>query len=202
MKQSTLAAALILAAALNTFASPITFDFRDPKGVNNVVFQLDAPLEAINGSASGVSGKVTFDPADPSKVSGKLVVSTSSMHLGNPTQNEHMLGDKWMDAAKFPEITFEAKQAKNVKTSADVTSADVEGILTIKGIAKPVTVPAKITYLKDKLKQRSGKEGDLLVIRSKFGIKRADFGLNPGQMEDKVSDTIELTISVAGSAPK
>ena len=31
--------------------------------------------------------------------------------------------------------------------------------------------------------------GDLLVIRSNFSIKRSDFGIMPGQMEEKVSDT-------------
>ena len=46
-------------------AAPQTFDFKDPKGINNAGFKLDAPLEAINGNASGVSGTVTFDPANP-----------------------------------------------------------------------------------------------------------------------------------------
>ena len=31
------------------YAAPLSFDFKDPKGVNNVVFKLDAPLESING---------------------------------------------------------------------------------------------------------------------------------------------------------
>jgi hypothetical protein len=44
--------------------------------------------------------------------------------------------------------------------------------------------------------------GDLLVIRADFTIKRSDFGIMPGQMEEKVSDTIELTLSIAGASPK
>jgi hypothetical protein len=39
-------------------------------------------------------------------------------------------------------------------------------------------------------------------VRAEFKIKRADFNLMPGQMEDKVSDTILLNLSVAGMAPK
>ena len=45
-------------------------------------------------------------------------------------------------------------------------------------------------------------KGDLLVIRANFSIKRSDFGIMPGQMEEKVSDTIELTLSIAGASPK
>ena len=60
------------------------------------------------------------------------------------------------------------------------------------------------TYLKDKLGARSmgQMQGDLLVVRSKFTIKRNDYGINPGAPSDKVADEIELTLSLAGAAPK
>ena len=41
-------------------AAPQTFDFKDPNGIINAGFKLDAPLESINGSANGVSGTVTI----------------------------------------------------------------------------------------------------------------------------------------------
>ena len=64
-------------------------------------------------------------------------------------------------------------------------------------------MPVKFTYLKDKLGQRiPNQKGDLLVLRTNFSIKRSDFGLMPGQMEEKVSDTIELTLSIAGASPR
>ena len=195
-----LALACLSSAAL---AAPETFDFKDPKGVNNATFKLDAPLEALSGNATGIAGTVTFDPAAPAATTGKIVVASSSMHVGNPMQQQHMLSDKWMDAAKFPDISFEVKELKNVKTSGDATTADVTGTFTLKGISKEVTAPVKFTYLKDKLSQRvPNQKGDLLVIRSTFNIKRSDFGIMPGQMEEKVSDTIELTLSIAGSSPR
>jgi hypothetical protein len=45
-------------------------------------------------------------------------------------------------------------------------------------------------------------KGELLVIRASFTVKRSDFGLMPGQMEEKVSDAIELTLSIAGASPR
>jgi polyisoprenoid-binding protein YceI len=108
-----------------------------------------------------------------------------------------------MDAAKYPEISFEAKDLKKVKTSGDVTTADVTGTFTLRGTSKEITVPVKFTFLKDKLGQRvPNMQGDLLVIRSSFTVKRSDFGLMPGQMEEKVSDAIELTLSIAGASPR
>jgi polyisoprenoid-binding protein YceI len=195
-----LALACLSSAAL---AAPETFDFKDPKGVNNATFKLDAPLEAFSGNATGISGMVTFDATAPAATTGKIVVASSSMHVGSPMQQQHMLSDKWMDAAKFPDISFEVKELKNVKTTGEATTADVTGTFTLKGISKEITAPVKFTYLKDKLSQRvPNQKGDLLVIRSTFNIKRSDFGIMPGQMEEKVSDTIELTLSIAGASPQ
>jgi polyisoprenoid-binding protein YceI len=185
------------------FAEPQTFNFKDPKGVNNAVFKLDAPLEAITGSASGVSGSATFDPQNPAATKGKIIVAASSLHVPNPTMKEHMHGEQWLDVAKYSEITFETKELKNAKTSGDTTTADAVGTLTIKGVTKEIIAPVKLTYLKDKLSQRVPKlNGDLLVIRANFSIKRADFGINPGAPQDKVSDTIDLTLSIAGASPR
>jgi len=194
---------LLLVAGFShaAFAAPLSFDFKDPKGVNNAVFKLDAPLEAINGSANGISGAVTFDPANPGATKGKITITAASLHVPNPTMKQHLHGDQWLDVAKFPEVTFEAKELKNVNTSDNTTSADATGTLTIRGTAKELTVPVKITYLKDKLGQRvPNMKGDLLVIRSNFTIKRSDFGINPGAPADKVSNDIDLTLSIAGAA--
>ncbi|MDB6112805.1 MAG: YceI family protein [Pedosphaera sp.] len=197
---------LILAASMgfgsSAFAGPQSFDFKDPKGVNNVVFKTDAPLESINGTANGISGAVSFDPADPGSVKGKIVVESASLRVPNDMMLGHLRSDKWLDVAQYPQITFEALSATNVKTTANVTTADVVGTMTLHGVSQKVTVPVKITYLKDKLKDRFPKlQGDLLVLRSTFIVKRSDYGINKGTGEDKVSDDIELNLSLAGQSP-
>lgn len=184
-------------------AGPLAFDFKDPKGVNNATFTLDAPLEAITGSANGVSGTVSFDPANPAATKGKIVVAATSLHVPNGVMKDHMHGAQWMDVTKHPEIVFEAKQMKNVKTTGDVTTADVVGTFTVKGVTKELTVPVRLTFLKDKLAARGGNQaGDLLVLRSNFTIKRTDFGINPGAPQDKVADEIAISLSIAGAAPR
>jgi len=203
MKTTALSLFALTALSVAASAAPLTFDFKDPKGVNNAVFKLDAPLEAINGSANGVSGTVTFDPADPGATKGKIVVDAASLHVPNPVMKEHMHGDQWLDVAKHKEITFEAKSFSNVKTTGDNTTAEVTGTLTIRGVAKEVNAPVKLSYLKGKLGLRvPNQKGDLLVIRASFAVKRSDFGINPKAPEDKVADTIDLTLSIAGAAPR
>ncbi len=194
--------AALAAMAGGVHAAPQTFDFKDPKGVNNAVFKLDAPLEAINGSASGIKGSVQFDPAHPEMTKGKIIVESKSLTVPNKMMNEHLHGAMWMDVAKFPEISFDVTQLKNVKTTADTTTADAVGSFTMRGVTKELTVPVKITFLKDKLGARvQNLKGDLLVIRTNFQLKRSDFNVNPG-MTDKVSDEIDLSLSIAGMSPR
>ena len=202
MNKTILTLLTVTSLAGSALAGPLSFDFKDPKGVNNALFKLDAPLEAISGSASGVSGTVSFDPANPAATTGKIVVDAKTLMVPNAMMKDHLHGEQWMDTAKHGEITFEAKSLKSVKTQGDVTTADATGTFTLKGVSKEITVPVKFTYLKDKLGQRlPNMKGDLLVIRSTFTVKRADYGINPAAPQDKVSDEIELTLSIAGAAP-
>lgn len=203
MKTPIATLALAAAALAPAFAGALTFDFKDPKGVNNIVFQLDAPLESINGTASGISGTITADPENPADVKGKIVVATESLHVPNPVMKEHLHGAKWLDITTHPEIVFELKEVSNVKRDGNTGTADVKGTFTLKGVSKDITVPVKVTYLPGKLKARGGDiDGDLLVVRSNFSINRSDFGIQPGQNTDKVSEEIAITLSLAGAAPK
>lgn len=184
-------------------AAPLSFDFTDPKGVNNVVFQLDAPLESINGTGTGISGTITFDPSDPAATLGRLDLAVSSLKVGNPMMSEHLLGTAWLDVATHPTISFEAVSLANVRNEGDKTIADVTGNLTVKGVTKQMTVPVTFTYLPGKLGARQqNAKGDLLVVRARFDINRSDFGINAGKLDDKVAETIALTLSVAGAAPQ
>ena len=182
-------------------ADSIKFDFRDSKKVNNVVFLMDAPLESINGTATGVSGTVSFDPAKPAATTGNIVLATSSLHVDNPVMKKHMLDEGWMHVSKFPTIEFVAGKMTNVKTSGTNITGTIAGKLTVKGVTKKVSVPVRLTYLKGMLIKRNRVPGDLLVLRSDFTIKRSDYGINAGNNEEKVSDEIELKLRVAGAAP-
>lgn len=203
IKSSLVSLLAASALALSAKAAPLSFDFKDPKGVNNVQFLLDAPLESISGSGSGVTGTVSFDPANPAATTGRIVLASKSLTVGNPIMQEHLHSADWINAAGFPEISFEARSLSKVQIKGDRTDAEVSGVLTIKGVSKEITVPVSLTYLPGKLGARLGKadlKGDLLVLRASFSVNRSDFGIMAGKATDKVSENIDLTLSLAGSA--
>lgn len=201
MKKLVYLIAAVAAMTASVFAAPLTFDFKDPKGVNNAIFKTDAVLESINGAANGVSGTVTFDPQNPGATKGKIVVAANSLTVPNKMMNEHLFSPMWLDVEKYPDITFEVKELKNVKTEGEITRGDAVGTFTLHGVTKEMTVPVKLTYLPGKLGQRvPNMKGDLLVVRTTFELKRSDFNINAGNGNDKVSDEINLSLSIAGAS--
>ena len=195
--------AILCAGSPSLQAEVKTYDFEDPKGVNNVSFLLDAPLESISGNAKGVSGIVTYDSTNPNAVSGTITIETASLTATNNKLQEHMLGKGWLDAASHPAITFVAKSISKIEELKDGFKAQLTGDFTLKGVAQELTVPVTFTYLPDMLGKRSNgaMQGDLLVLRSTFTIKRSDYGIKPGQNLDKVAEVIELRLAIAGAAP-
>ena len=193
--------ALTFFCSVKVSAEPIVFDFKDPKKVNNALFLLDAPLESISGTATGISGAITFDPEKPAATKGKIILDASSLHVDNPVMKKHMLDKGWMDVENHPKIQFVAENFTNVKVDGSKIQAKAVGKFSVKGVTKKVTVPVTLTFLKGMLVKRNRVPGDLLVLRSDFTIKRSDYGINSGNNEEKVSDEIEIKLRVAGAAP-
>jgi polyisoprenoid-binding protein YceI len=99
-------ATLLVVAAIfcHAQAEELSFDFKDPRGVSQVAFSLDAPLESINGTARGIVGTVLVDPDNLSTARGKIVVATKSLVVPNPIMRMHLLSKDWLNARSNPEI--------------------------------------------------------------------------------------------------
>lgn len=192
---------LLLLSGASLFGGPVAFDFKDPKNVNNVIFQMDAPLESINGSGDAISGVVHFDPKNPSATKGQINLDAASLHVGNPVLKEHIHGTDWMNVKKYPNIIFKLTKLENVRKQGIDVLADAKGKMTIRNVTIEMSAPVKITYLKGMLEKRNRVPGDLLIIRSKFSVKRDQFDIRAGEKLEKVANEIELSLNVAGAAP-
>jgi polyisoprenoid-binding protein YceI len=201
MKSTTTTIAILTLFMVSATAKPVTFDLADKKGVNSITFAMDSLLEPIYGNAAGITGKVSFDPDAPEKTSGQVVLQTASLHVANKLMKEHIHGDGWMNVAVFPSVTFNLKKLSNVKKDGDTFTGNAVGTMTILKITREITAPVTISFLKGRLAERNRVEGDLLVVRSKFQVKRGEFGINPGQKLLKVANVIDIRVGLAGAAP-
>lgn len=195
------AAALLPLCALGAAKE---FDFKDPKGVNTMTFTLDSTVEPISGLASGISGKLSFDPADARKLSGKLVVDAKSIRTQNDNMTKALHGEDWLDIEENPTVEFNIKEVKSAKPAGDnAWELELAGEFSCNGQKKDMTIPARATYLPGRMKDRMrGRDGDLLVLRSTFKINRKDFKIKEDMDGTLVAQEIEIRANIVGSAPK
>ena len=99
----------------------------------------------------------------------------------------------WLDAAKYPSITFTTISSK----SAGGDKYKVKGNLTLHGVTKPVTAVVTIRYkAQGEATKAAGFDGDVLQISTKFAIKLTDFGIKlPPMVAGKVSNEVTLDLS-------
>lgn len=196
---------VVVAIFFDARGETLSFDFKDPRGVSQVAFHLDAPLESIDGTAKEIAGTVTVDPDNLSTAKGKIVVTTKSLVVPNPIMRMHLLSKDWLNARSNPEISFEIKKVgRVVQKGADASEVEMTGAFTLNQVTKEIGTKADVIYLPGKLGETTNNKvhGDLLVVRSNFKIRRGDFGIRPGEFLDKVADEIGLSVSVIGSAPR
>lgn len=179
------------------------YNFADKVGRNQVMFFSTAPLENMTGTASGIQGSVSFDPSNVSKtITGEINVEVKSMMTGISRRDEHMQSENWLDAAKYPTITFKLKELQNVKTSdSNQIQATAVGDFTLHGITKSIEVPVTLVYMEESEKTKSRAPGDLLQLRTKFTIKLTDYGVGSMMkiIGSKVGENIDIEMNIVGS---
>ena len=71
----------------------------------------------------------------------------------------------------------------------------------MKGITKSLTIPLDVRYLPGASKERDGRtEGDLMVVRTSFFIKRSDFDVAPGLSPLLAPDEVKIGVALVGIA--
>lgn len=197
------AGAWLLLAAANVRAQATEFDFKDPKGVNSVQFLLDSEVEPIMGVAAGVSGKLSYDPREPKKTTGKIIVDAKSLHTPNERMKDVLHSAEWMDVEQFPTVEFEFTEIRDVRDAKNgANELLVAGEFTCRGVKKPLVVPVRISHLPGKLKDRMRGEGDLLLLRAEFAIKRKDFGIKTDMNGVVVAEDVQVRVLITGTAAK
>ena len=131
------------------------------------------------------SGSIVVDRAAKTG-SVDITIDAKSVDTGYALFNEHIQGEDYFDTAKYPTITY---KSTGVKFDGDKPVA-VDGLLTIKGVSKPVTLTVTSFHAMPHPMLKKDAIGANAVAR----IKRSDF--NAGKNAPHVSDEVTLSIAV------
>jgi polyisoprenoid-binding protein YceI len=96
----------------------------------------------VTGTFQGLTGKIVFNPSDPSASSFDVAVKISTIQTGNGMRNGHLKKEEFFDADKYPEARIKSnKVEKGNKPGTYVLHGD----LMIKGVTKAITIPFTAT---------------------------------------------------------
>lgn len=99
----------------------------------------------VEGSISGFNGTSTIDRDDPGNSSFSGTVAVNTLKTGNFIRDWHLKGRSYFNADEYPTIAF-----KSTAVSVKKDILNVDGILTLKGIAKPIQL--QLSMAGDRLK--------------------------------------------------
>ena len=119
---------------------------------------------AAEGTFSGLTGTVRFDPEALGASLLDVTVDVSTISTGNETKDGHARGEAWFDAATYPTIGF--------RSTAFAKTPDgyvVEGQLTMRGVTRAVELP--FAFEPDAAGGGGTFRGGLTVDRGDYGIE-------------------------------
>lgn len=209
MRSIILAAAALLSTAILSAGTAIPgvtpgvrkFKLNNAVGKNALTFVSKAPAEDINGTADGVSGTFDFDPSNIENAKGTIEVKVRSMKTAISKRDDHMYSPVWLDADKYPNITFQLTNIQDVAVSTNgqqpTVIAKAIGKFTLHGVTKSFQAPIVLTYVKESGDTKKRATGDLVALKVTFEIVLKDFDIKG--KEGVVGKSVGEKISVEAS---
>ena len=160
-------------------------------GERYVITQENSDIEFVgakvtgkhNGSFEQFSGDINY-AGQPEKSRVRITIDINSMTTDDAKLTAHLKTADFFDVAKFPQATFESTEITAGGESG--ATHTIKGNLTMHGVTKSITFPAKIAVA-----------ADGITVDSTFAINRKDFGINyTGASDNLIRDDVVLTLRV------
>lgn len=187
MKSTLLIALFSVVGLSSAFAAPVTYN----TDANHTFAQFEYNHLGFSNQTSRfntVAGTVTIDQA-AKKGSADITIDTKSVDTGSALFNTHIQGEDFLSTTQFPTASF---QSNDMIFKGDKPVA-LKGVLTLKGVSKPVTL--KITNFECKKHPMSGV--DYCGANAETKVKRTEF--NMGKYAPHVGDDVTILIAIEGS---
>ena len=136
-----------------------------------------------NGSFEQFSGEINY-AGQPEKSRVRIAIVIDSMTTDDAKLTAHLKTADFFDVAKFPQSTFESTEI--TPGGEGGATHTIKGNLTMHGVTKSITFPAKIAVA-----------ADAITVDSTFAINRKDFGINyAGASDNLIRDDVVLTLRI------
>lgn len=148
-------------------------------------------ISKTNGSFGDYSGKVVFDGKNVENGSVEITIQMNSLDTKNEKRDGHLKSPDFLDAEKFPTMTFVSKKIS--KKSGNYY--DIVGDLTLKGVTREVTLNSEFYgSLDDPMgNTKAGFSAKTTINRQDFNVS-FDSALKDGSLI--VGNDVEITLDI------
>lgn len=137
-----------------------------------------------------INGQIIFDDKNVRNSKVNVVIDTKSINSNVDIFDQKLQEPEWFNSVEFPTITFDSTKI----TPLDDHDYKVDGVLTIKGISKVVTLKTQLN--KKAIHPMLGNEA--IGFNATTYFNRSDF--NMGDYIPAVGDQIKVNITVEAIA--
>jgi polyisoprenoid-binding protein YceI len=188
VRRSRLFAFILASAAVPLFAADT---FTVDKSHADASFQIRHFTSKVRGGFTEFEGTIQADTAKPEMSSVVFKIKTASINTHNADRDKHLQSPDFFDAAKCPDISF--KSSKITPTGKD--KYDVTGTLTMRCVAKEVTLPVAFTGM---VRDPWGNDRAGFEVTTK--LNRKDYGINWNKALDAggfvLADDVDIMINL------
>jgi polyisoprenoid-binding protein YceI len=175
-------AAMFAANVAQTQQRTFTLDPAQTK----INFTVDSTLHTVHGDFQLKRGAIQFDNTTGA-ATGELVVDSASGESGSDGRDKKMHKDI-LESPKYSDIVFTPQHVKGTVANEGKSTIEVEGILSMHGKSKPVTMPLDV-----QLQNGTGSaDGSFSVKYQEWGMK------NPSTFILRVNDTVHIHVHAVG----
>jgi len=171
-----IAAALVFAPGL-ALAAPATWAV--DKAASRLTFSSSVSGQAFTGRFARWDAVIHFDPKDPAHSDVAATIDVTSASTGNGDRDAEIPDQDWFWTSHFPRATFVARNFQAAGPGRYVAA----GVLTIRGVAKPLSLPFNLVI-----------NGAAAHMTGGVPLNRLAFGV--GQGEWAATDTVPASVSV------
>jgi len=144
---------------------------------SSVFFDIKHIYYITRGKFEDFEGVFRFDPNRLADSRFEITIRTDSVNTDHRKRDRHLRSEDFLDADAYPVMTFKSEKIRHL--GGDRYAA--EGVLTIKDVTRPVTLPFQFLGMRD----NPFMEGKLVAgFESRQSIDRLEYNVGSGKYYD------------------
>jgi polyisoprenoid-binding protein YceI len=129
-------------------------------------------MSVVSGQFTKYQSKMNFEINHPESASAEFILDVESIDINRTSLRTRIMGENLFYVAKYKTISFKSIKFKSIGDQ----QYNIHGILTIRGISKPVIFNTTLKP-KDDAVQKIDVNASTIIRRSDFGMKPAVAGV-------------------------